>query len=330
VPAAQTPAQATGDALRAVGARPLHSSEFSLTGLKWPMSGTSAAVSPQQRYNGANDPTSSGLDSKLGAILGLWSNASDAFEITLSGETGLACPSLIEECGNQRTDGKNDIAWGDLKGGGTLGVTWFDTVAIEADVMLNTKFQWTLGAANEGRIDGCRGPSSRCMIFDAFTVMLHEEGHVVGAGHSSVNGAVMEPVYEGVRDELHDDDIDAVVALYEGTTSGDGGGESEGGEVTGVHIESIDHERQGGRRGDKNLVTTIFVGDDSNSPVSGAEVSIRLNLEGGPRAWVGTGTTGANGTVSFTLANAKTGCYTTTITELDGVPDGFWYTECDA
>ncbi len=86
----------------------------------------------------------------------------------------------------------------------------------------------------------------------------------------------------------------------------------------------------GGRFGDKNLVVAVLVQDGSGTPVSGAEVSIRLALEGGPRAWVGTGMTGGDGTVSFTLANAKKGCYTTTVTELDGAPDGWSYTECDA
>ena len=254
VPAGQTPAQATGHALSAVGARPLQSSEFSLTGLKWEMSGSPATASPVQRYNGTNDPTG-WLGNELNQIFGLWSGASPAFEITLAG-VGLACPSLIEECGDQTTDGHNDIAWGDLKGGGTLGVTWFDTVGLEADVMLNTKFQWTLDLAAEGRGDGCRGPSSRCTVFDAFTVMLHEEGHMVGAGHSNVNGAVMEAVYEGARRSLHDDDIAAVVALYEGTTNGGGGGE-----VTDVHVEAVDHSRHGGRQGDKNLVVAVLVQD---------------------------------------------------------------------
>ena len=324
VPAGQTPAQATGDALRAIGARPLQSSEFSLTGLKWGSIGTSTTAGTVQHYNGTNDPTNA-LGTELNQILGLWSAASTAFEITLASGVGVACPSLVEECGDQTLDQQNSIAWGELKGGSTLGVTWFDTVALEADVMLNTKFQWTLGSVGEGRIVGCRGPSSRCMVFDAFTVMLHEEGHVVGAGHSTVGGAVMEAVYDGVRDSLHADDIAAVVAIYEGTTGGGGGGE-----LTGVHVESVDHSRQGGRFGDKNLVVTVHVQDGSNVDVSGAEVSIRLALEGGPRAWVGTATTGSDGTVSFTLANAKKGCYTTTVTALDGVSDGTSHTECDA
>jgi hypothetical protein len=323
VPAGQTPEQATGEALRAVGARPLQSSEFSLTGLEWNMTGSPAKASPVQRYNGANDPTS-GLASELDAILALWSAASTAFEVTLSSEVGAACPSLVQECGDQTIDGKNDIAWGALNGGSTLGVTWYDPDALEADVMLNTKFQWTLNPDDEGRADGCRGPSSRCTVFDAFTVMIHEEGHVVGVGHSNVSGAVMEPVYEGVRRSLHADDIAAVQAIYEGSTGGGGGGDQ-----TGVHVESITHDRQGGRHGDKNLVVTVHAQDASGADVSGAEVSIRLDLDGSPRAWVGTGTTGTEGTVSFTLANATKGCYTTTVTELLGEPDGTQAMYCD-
>jgi hypothetical protein len=49
---------------------------------------------------------------------------------------------------------------------------------------------------------------------DFFTVMLHELGHSLGLGHSSVLGAVMNPNYQGARRSLHADDLQGIQAIY--------------------------------------------------------------------------------------------------------------------
>ncbi len=49
---------------------------------------------------------------------------------------------------------------------------------------------------------------------DLLTVAAHEWGHAIGIGHSDVPGSMMFPFYTGVQHELHQDDIDAVRALY--------------------------------------------------------------------------------------------------------------------
>lgn len=49
---------------------------------------------------------------------------------------------------------------------------------------------------------------------DFLTVALHELGHALGLGHSSVVGSIMEPVYAGVRHTLHADDIAGIQAIY--------------------------------------------------------------------------------------------------------------------
>ena len=94
----------------------------------------------------------------------------------------------------------------DLKDRNTLGVTWSGTSGgwPEADVAMNTDFSW----ADDGTSD-----------YDAITVFIHEFGHVIGIGHSSVTGAIMEAIYDGVRRTLHADDIAAVSTLYPDPTA---------------------------------------------------------------------------------------------------------------
>jgi hypothetical protein len=45
-------------------------------------------------------------------------------------------------------------------------------------------------------------------------------------------------------------------------------------------------------------------------------VSNLLALDGSGSSWTFTGTTGTEGTVTFSLLNAPSGCYTTTVTEV--------------
>ena len=54
---------------------------------------------------------------------------------------------------------------------------------------------------------------------------------------------------------------------------------------------------------------------DLGNQVSGASVSIDL-FRDGSLVGSGTGTTGTDGTVTFTLKNAASGCYTTTVTDV--------------
>jgi peptidoglycan hydrolase-like protein with peptidoglycan-binding domain len=49
---------------------------------------------------------------------------------------------------------------------------------------------------------------------DLFTVALHEFGHALGLGHSTVTNAVMYAYYSGMRRELTADDIQGIRSLY--------------------------------------------------------------------------------------------------------------------
>ena len=84
-------------------------------------------------------------------------------------------------------------------------------------------------------------------------------------------------------------------------------------EATTVSVASVDYATEGGKKSDKHLLITVALVDDLGNPVSGASVSIRLARDLDD-SWIGTATTGGNGTVTFTLKNAKSGCYTTTVT----------------
>jgi hypothetical protein len=87
------------------------------------------------------------------------------------------------------------------------------------------------------------------------------------------------------------------------------------GEPTTVSVASITYATQGGRYGDKHLSVTVALVDDLGGPVAGASVSIELYRDGGLDA-SGTGTTGTDGTVTFTRNNAPSGTYTTEVTDV--------------
>ncbi|MFB5636662.1 MAG: matrixin family metalloprotease, partial [Nitrosopumilus sp.] len=171
--------QAAAAALASQGARAFTAEEYSLTGLVWDQfsDGVPGNDSVIQRYNPQNDPTGgNGLTALLNTHT-TWNNvATSSFAFEYGGTTG-KCPSLVQECkGRQTFDGNNDVAWLALRDANTLGVTWYSTNTDEADMALNTNFDWaTDGVTN----------------FDVETVFLHENGHVAGIGHSEVSGAIM-------------------------------------------------------------------------------------------------------------------------------------------
>ena len=188
-------------ALREQGARPFQGDEFALNGLDWDQFSDADPLNNFviQNYNAADEPTGVAGETALTTTHATWRDVvTSTFDFLYGGPT-TRCPSLVRKCsGPQFFDGFNDVAWLKL-GGNTLGVTWWGTTTDEADMALNTLFNW----ADDGVSD-----------IDAQTVFLHENGHVVGLGHSVVVGSVMEAVYAGVRQTLHDDDIAGITSLY--------------------------------------------------------------------------------------------------------------------
>ena len=83
-------------------------------------------------------------------------------------------------------------------------------------------------------------------------------------------------------------------------------------EPTQVKVDSITYVTQGGKDGKKHLDIVVALVDDLSNSVGGAAVSITLANDSG-QSWNGSGTTDADGKVMFSLKNAPSGCYTTTV-----------------
>ena len=218
VPAGADAHAAAAAALAEQGARPFESANlgsegFTLTGLVW------NNLPVVQNYNRANEPANVNGQTALTNTHGTWDGvATSSFDIDFGVITD-RCPSLVRECpGPQFFDGFNDVAWLKLRGG-VLGVTWFGTSTDEADIALSTRFSWN---------DGCVDVADS---FDAETVFLHENGHVVGLGHSDDLGSVMQRFYHGADCDLGTDDQEGATFLYDtditssvsGTVTDEGG-----------------------------------------------------------------------------------------------------------
>jgi len=310
--------EAAAAALANQGARPFTADEFSTIDLKWDQfsDGDPGNDFVTQYYNPKNDPTVN--DPTGNGITALrnthtsWTNVEPSiFEFVYGGET-TRCPSLVDECpGFQTFDGKNDVAWLRLKGSTTLGVTWSGTIIDEADMALNTKFNWATDGAD----------------FDVETVYLHENGHVAGLGHSAEISAIMYPSYQQLNRVLQLDDINGINFLYPGPVlPDDPTGELFPNDPTNnpptnnppaVGVDSITYSTEGGKNKDKHLTVSVHVSDDSDDSennVSGASVSILLS--NGNSSWTATGITSSTGDAGFTLKNTPSGTYTSTITNV--------------
>ena len=185
-------------ALAQQGARPFTHDEFTTIALKWDQFSDSDPENDfvTQNYNKKNDPTNGGGIIALLNTHDSWNNvATSSFTFEYGVDTK-RCPSLVKECkGPQKFDGNNDVAWLRLSGSTTLGVTWSGTSIDEADMALNTNFNWVTD-------------------FDVETVYLHENGHVAGLGHSQYDTAIMYAYYQGQNRVLQQDDKDGIIFLY--------------------------------------------------------------------------------------------------------------------
>ena len=291
-------------ALAQQGARPITSEEFTSISLYWDQFGDSDPGNDKviQRYNPKDDPTNGGGLTALLNTHTTWNGViTSNFTFEYGGETG-KCPSLVLECrGPQKFDGNNDVAWLSLNSPTTLGVTWSGISTDEADMALNTNFNWETELV---------APD-----YDVETVLLHENGHALGLGHEEVNDSIMAPYYYIINRELKQDDKDGISYLYPASNNSEPDPEPDP-EPEPTSEESsdgpIEYGLSGGKNDDKHLLITIHVVDGSNN-VSGADVSISISSDSSGVGWSGSGTTGADGKVTFQLSNARSGCYSTIV-----------------
>lgn len=111
--------------------------------------------------------------------------------------------SPISVSGNQQGDsrfGDIRIAGIDL-GSGVLGLAFLPPPlnggTLAGDILLGSAVSWRINSD-----------------YDVMTVALHEIGHALGLGHSTVNPSVMKATYVGVQQTLKTDDIQGIQALY--------------------------------------------------------------------------------------------------------------------
>jgi subtilisin len=79
-----------------------------------------------------------------------------------------------------------------------------------------------------------------------------------------------------------------------------------------VHVAAIDYLLFGGKRNNKNLSATIAMADDYGAPVTGATLSVTIYRSGKVLRNT-SGTTNADGRLTFTMNNAKAGTYSVLI-----------------
>ena len=194
------------DALQSQGARPFESANlgskgFTVIGSEW------NSFPVVQKYNSMNEPNNL-AQTALTNTHTTWDGVSTSlFDINFGGTT-TNCPSLIRECpGPQFFDDSNDVGWLKMRRN-ILGVAVFSNSGQEADMALSTRVNWNVGCVDVAN------------SIDIETVFLHENGHVVGLGHSDDAGSVLQPSYQGAACGLGDDDKEGATFLYDNNILG--------------------------------------------------------------------------------------------------------------
>jgi hypothetical protein len=158
--------------------------------------------------------------------------------------------------------------------------------------------------------DGASFDSGATILFEG-TASDPEEGDLTDSlvwtssiqGHIGVGGSFSYILEDGNHI------ITASVTDSGGQTGSDGISITVGSpsEPTTVSVSGFTYATTGGRDGKKHLSVTVALVDDLGDSVAGASVSILLEHDLGS-SWTFTGTTGSDGTVTFSLPNAPSGC----------------------
>ena len=203
------PAAAARELLRAAHVSPTPSDLFSISGYFWPqfLDHDRHNDLVTQSYNPDGDPTGGAALAAVQRAEQTWSAVPGAtFRFAFDGTT-TRCPSLIFSCpGGPTLDGHNDIGWLPLPDS-IIGLTVtvldpFTGAALESDVALSSTPLAPFGWFTDGQ------------DIDVETVVLHEDGHLAGLGHSTDPNAVMYGFYTGVKRVLTAAETEGLVFLY--------------------------------------------------------------------------------------------------------------------
>lgn len=224
---------------------------------------------------------------------------------------------------------------------------------VEDTILSNGTFDWTDESG-----DGVREPLLNVgepLIFSPVTVASNDPasfnappGVAISSpaqGASFVTGS--EISFQGTAADAEDGDMTALLNWYaNGVLIGSGGGfthvladgnysiraevTDSGGITRGSTIDitvaptmvgvadPIGCVLSGGKRKDRNLGVVATVIDPLGATVPNASVSVTITHDAGA-FWGSSGVTGADGTVAFTIRNAKAGTY---VTRIDGITGG--------
>lgn len=196
------------DALARSGAQPVTATgathQVALPTLRWPQFFHNPHAVVPQYYNPAGDTVPGGATQALQSSEQAWTNVhTSTFALQFAGTTTL---------GADASDRLNVVSWPTIWTYGpfvldeTLVTFQPDTgFILDADIVINKNFQYFANPAD-------LTPAS----YDIRYVLLHENGHVAGLGHSANPTAVMFPFFTSgmVGHGLTDPDIDAISALY--------------------------------------------------------------------------------------------------------------------
>lgn len=123
-----------------------------------------------------------------------WSSAGACFQFPYGGTTTKTLAAYDDE---------NVVFWGDGLSYPALAQTtiWYNIAtgdSLECDMEFNDNFTWSTSGYD----------------YDVETVALHEFGHFLVLCHSDTPEAVMYKYYQGLRRDLHQDDISGIQYIY--------------------------------------------------------------------------------------------------------------------
>jgi len=168
-------------------------SSYELNGRQWPAS----SIPVNYRVNTTGGPIGSLIAIQNASAV--WSNAGANFGFSYTGSHNSNDGNIY--------NGVNEVSFYNSSGS-ELGIAqwWYYTSTgniVEADFYFNTSYSFTtIGTPPTGS------------PFDVQTVATHEFGHCLGLGHSANNSAIMYFEYQGIRRNLHSDDIAGIRAIY--------------------------------------------------------------------------------------------------------------------